>query len=68
MPRGDPNKTDEAIKRITERTFLIEEGKSNKRPIVIFPAGYCTNGTHTVKYKKGAFCGLNSVRPMILDY
>ena len=68
VPRGDETKTNLAIEKITKRTKLIEEGKSQKRPLVIFPAGYCTNGTHTVKYKKGAFAGLNSCRPVILKY
>jgi len=68
LPRGDPEKTQGSIDKITERTAAIEQGRSNKRPVVIFPAGFCTNGTHTVRYKKGAFMGLNSVRPMILKY
>lgn len=35
---------------------------------MIFPEGGTTNGHHLIKFKKGAFAGLNSVQPICIKY
>ena len=37
-------------------------------PLVIYPEGGTSNGTHLLKFKKGAFAGLRSVQPIIIKY
>jgi hypothetical protein len=34
----------------------------------IFPEGCCTNGTKLIKFKKGAFCSLRAVAPLVIKY
>ena len=36
--------------------------------MVIYPEGGTSNGTHLLKFKKGAFAGLRSVQPIIIKY
>lgn len=36
--------------------------------MIIYPEGGTSNGTHLLKFKKGAFAGLNSVQPIIIKY
>lgn len=36
--------------------------------MILYPEGGTTNGTHLLKFKKGAFHGLNSVQPIIIRY
>ena len=36
--------------------------------MIIYPEGGTTNGTHLVEFKKGAFNGLKSIKPIIFKY
>jgi lysophosphatidylcholine acyltransferase/lyso-PAF acetyltransferase len=36
--------------------------------LILYPEGGTTNGTHLVNFKKGAFVGLNSIKPIIIKY
>ena len=44
----------------------MEQGLYPK--LIIYAEGGTTNGTHIVKFKKGAFHGLNSVTPKVIEY
>lgn len=37
-------------------------------PLIIYPEGGTTNGTHLVKFKKGAFFSLRAVSPVVIMY
>lgn len=36
--------------------------------LTIYPEGCTTNGTHLIKFKKGAFASLRAVRPSVMKY
>lgn len=37
-------------------------------PLIIYPEGGTTNGKTLVKFKKGAFHGLKSIMPVLIEY
>jgi len=37
-------------------------------PLIIYPEGGTTNATTIVKFKKGAFNGLRSIMPVLIEY
>jgi len=37
-------------------------------PLIMNVEGGTTNGTSLIKFKKGAFIGLNSVQPVVIKY
>ena len=37
-------------------------------PLIIYPEGGTTNGTSLLKFKRGAFMGLTSIKPVIFKY
>ena len=37
-------------------------------PLIIYPEGGTTNGTALLKFKRGAFTGLNSIKPLWIKY
>ena len=37
-------------------------------PLIMNVEGGTTNGTSLIKFKKGAFVGLNSVQPVVIKY
>ena len=37
-------------------------------PLIIYPEGGTSNGTSLITFKKGAFTGLKSIKPMIFKY
>jgi len=37
-------------------------------PLIIYPEGGTTNGTALLKFKRGAFVGLNSIKPVMIKY
>ena len=37
-------------------------------PLIIYPEGGITNGTCIIQFKKGAFVGLNSIKPVGITY
>ena len=54
------------IPMIDERQKLAEKGIYP--PLIIHPEGGTSNGKFLLKFKIGAFAGLNSVQPVILKY
>jgi hypothetical protein len=51
---------------MSERQLLCE--KNIYPPLVMYAEGGTTNGTSLLKFKKGAFIGLNSVQPVCIRY
>lgn len=37
-------------------------------PLIIFVEGGTTNGQYLIKFKKGAFAGLNAIQPQLIKY
>ena len=52
--------------QISDRQALCEKGIYP--PLIIYPEGGTSNGTHLLQFKKGAFAGLRSVQPIIIKY
>lgn len=52
---------------IKERQQLIEE-EGKYPPLVIYPEGGTSNGTHILKFKTGAFEAMKSVKPMLWEF
>jgi len=42
---------------------MIEVDGEDLNPICIFPEGTTTNGTHLLKFKKGAFLSMRTIQP-----
>ena len=51
------------VEQIKEKQRKIEVEGEQWSPLVIFPETTTTNGTHIIKFKKGAFIGMRSVQP-----
>ena len=68
IPRGGSEESRQnVLNTIVERQTLIEEtGKYS--PFLVFAEGGTTNGTGIMKFKKGAFWGEKTIRPMYLKY
>ena len=45
---------------------MVDLGQS--QPLILFPEGCTTNNTELVAFKRGAFFGLNAVKPIALKY
>jgi hypothetical protein len=71
IPRGGGSDAAEtrqkAIDIIAERQELIER-EGGYSPVVIFPEGGTSNGTHLMKFKLGAFKAEHRITPMFLKY
>jgi 1-acyl-sn-glycerol-3-phosphate acyltransferase len=52
---------------IKKRQSDIED-KGVFSPLMVFPEGGTTNGRRISPFKRGAFVGLRSVKPMIIQY
>ena len=46
-----------------ERQKSTEVDGLDWSPLVIFAEGTATNGSHLIKFKKGAFAGMRTVQP-----
>lgn len=69
VPRGGTTEAREkTVLVLAERQAAIEEGRTSKSPLVIFPEGSTSNNTRIVKFKRGAFESLRSVIPISLQY
>lgn len=55
------------IKTICDRQSLIEE-TGKYAPLAVFVEGATSNGTHLLKFRRGAFLGEKRVTPMFLNY
>ena len=54
------------VGQIEERQ--IESEKRIYPPLIVYPEGGSTNGTSLIQFKKGAFTGLKSIKPIIIRY
>ena len=59
LNRADKGEKKDMLVQISERQKECEKGIYP--PLILYPEGGTTNGTHLVKFKKGAFVGLNSI-------
>ena len=68
LPRGGNDESrNKALEVIRDRQEEIErEGKL--KPMVIFAEAGTTNGTHMVKFKKGAFAAEKRITPVFLKF
>lgn len=46
---------------------MIEESE-HYNPLMLFPEGGTTNGTHLMKFRKGAFFSEKTVKPIFIKY
>ena len=64
MSRGDdPKVRERCLEQIKERVIAIEDECLPWSPFVIFPEGTTSNGTHILKFKRGAFASMRTVKP-----
>lgn len=66
IKRASKNSRKDMFTQIAERQELCEQGIYP--PLIIYPEGGTSNGTHLLKFKQGAFAGLRSVQPLIMKY
>lgn len=66
IPRGASEEEKErVVETIKERQRLIEVDRAEYNPMCLFPEGTTSNGSALLKFKRGAFMGLRTVRPVI---
>ena len=66
IERADEGSRKDMQTQISDRQELCEKGIYP--PLIIYPEGGTSNGTHLLKFKQGAFSGLRSVQPIIIKY
>ena len=66
IDRGSSRARKDMLTQISDRQLQCEQGIFP--PLILYPEGGTTNGTHLVKFKKGAFNGLRSIQPVIIQY
>jgi len=59
IDRGSEDQRKDMLDIIGERQYECEQDKYP--PLILYPEGGTTNGTHLINFKKGAFYGLRSV-------
>lgn len=64
---GTQEERDANINEIIKRQKMGEQD-TRFPPICIYPEGTQTNGSAILKFKKGAFVGLNTVKPVVMKY
>lgn len=68
LPRGSNDETRaKVLNIISDRQEQIEKTKKY-HPLLIFAEGTTSNGSHLMKFKKGAFATLKRVSPMVMVY
>ena len=45
---------------------MIEAHKGRMFPILIFPSGFCSNGSRIMNFKRGVFAALKKVKPLFI--
>jgi lysophosphatidylcholine acyltransferase/lyso-PAF acetyltransferase len=64
--RGSKDERKDLLEQISDRQLKCEQGLFP--PLILYPEGGTTNGTHLINFKKGAFIGLRSIQPIIIQY
>lgn len=54
------------LEDIKERQIQAEKGELP--PLLIYPEGATTNGSHLIKFKKGAFMSLRKIKPHVSTF
>ena len=55
------------VEDIIQRQEDLNNGKS-KFPLLIFPEGTTSNGLSMMEFKRGAFVGINPIKPITVQY
>ena len=63
IDKSDVNQRENALGILKERAVQIEDEGSTWNPFCIFPEGTTSNGSHILKFKRGAFEAMRTVRP-----
>ena len=66
IDRANKDQKKTLLMQIKERQIDCENGLFP--PLILYPEGGTTNGTHLINFKKGAFVGERSVQPLLIDY
>jgi len=66
IERSDKGQRKDLIEQIADRQ--IESEKGLFPPLILYPEGGTTNGTHLIKFKKGAFHACRSIQPICIRY
>ena len=64
--RGSKGERRDLLSMMAERQKLSEKGIYPT--LIMNVEGGTTNGTSLIKFKKGAFMGLNSIQPVVIKY
>ena len=64
----DKDAMDRIVHSIIDRQNSIEQSNDDLDPLVIFPEGQTSNGTHILSFKRGAFIGEKRVRPLFIKH
>jgi lysophosphatidylcholine acyltransferase/lyso-PAF acetyltransferase len=64
---GNDQARQRIIDIINERQDAIEK-TAKYSPLIVFPEGTTTNGTHLLRFKKGAFVALKRIQPLVLKF
>ena len=67
IERGSSHqKGDVQVETIKERQKQIEDENEPWNKFAVFPEGTTTNGTHLIKFKRGAFAGMKTIQPCFI--
>lgn len=66
IDRGNKDQKKDLLEQIVDRQIECEKGVYP--PLILYPEGGTTNGTHLINFKKGAFVGLRSIQPFLIEY
>ena len=64
---SDQANRENALDILKERAVSIEDQCIDWNPFCVFPEGTTTNGTGILKFKKGAFSAMRTVRPCYIS-
>ena len=67
LSRGSSKEAREkVVEQIMTRQDEIEASNGELRRMMVFTEGVTSNGSHLLKFKKGAFIGEKRVRPLVI--
>ena len=67
ISRTDAKSREATLNTIKQRTIEIEDEGKTWSPFIVFPEGSTSNGTHILKFKRGAFDSMRTVQPCFLE-
>ena len=63
---GGKQKAIDQVNEIAKRQLEVQNKVNDRKPLVIFAEGLCTNNTGIAKFKRGAFESLTAVTPCVI--